>query len=136
MLLQAAAVGVEPAAVGGVVVQVIARQESGGSITPLAATFRGRRFNSPNDCIVSSAGSILFTGLVNPQAVRTAEMADIKAIVFVRGKEPPPETVELAREKGIPLVTTAYPMFEACGRLYEAGLRSCDISCHMLWKEE
>lgn len=39
----------------------IARQESGGSITPLAATFKGRRFNSPNDCIVSSAGSILFT---------------------------------------------------------------------------
>ena len=84
----------------------------------------------------TEAGSILFTGLVNPQAVRTAEMADIKAIVFVRGKEPPLETVELAQEKGIPLVTTALPMFEACGRLYEAGLRSCDITCHMTWKKE
>lgn len=79
----------------------------------------------------TEAGSVLFTGLTNPQAVRTAEMADIKAIVFVRGKQPPPETVELAREKGIPLVTTALPMFEVCGRLYEAGLRSCDISCRI-----
>lgn len=79
----------------------------------------------------TEAGSVLFTGLTNPQAVRTAEMADIKAIVFVRGKQPPPETVELAREKGIPLVATALPMFEVCGRLYEAGLRSCDISCRI-----
>lgn len=84
----------------------------------------------------TEAGSILFTGLTNPQAVRTAEMADIKAIIFVRGKEPPPETVELAQEKGIPLVTTVLPMFEACGRLYEAGLRSCDISCHVSWKKD
>jgi len=83
----------------------------------------------------TEAGSILFTGLTNPQAVRTAEMADIKAIVFVRGKEPPPETIELAQEKGIPLVTTALPMFEACGRLYETGLRSCDISCHIPWEK-
>jgi hypothetical protein len=84
----------------------------------------------------TEAGSVLFTGLTNPQAVRTAEMADIKAIVFVRGKEPPPETIELAQEKGIPLIMTALPMFEACGRLYEAGLRSCDISCYMPWKKD
>jgi hypothetical protein len=30
-------------------------------------------------------GTILLTGLTNPQVVRTADMADIKAIVFVRG---------------------------------------------------
>lgn len=76
-------------------------------------------------------GSVLLTGLCNPQVVRTAEMADISAIVFLRGKQPPPETVELAQEKGIPLATTALPMFEACGRLYQAGLKSCDISCRL-----
>jgi predicted transcriptional regulator len=81
----------------------------------------------------TEAGSVLFTGLTNPQSVRTAEMADIKAIVFVRGKMPPEETLKLAREKDIPLATTALPMFEVCGRLYEAGLRSCDISCHIAW---
>lgn len=76
-------------------------------------------------------GSVLLTGLCNPQVVRTADMADIAAIVFLRGKQPPPETVELARERGIPLVTTSLPMFEACGRLYQAGLKSCDISCRI-----
>jgi len=79
----------------------------------------------------AEAGSVLLTGLCNPQTVRTAEMADIVAIVFLRGKEPAPETIELARERGIPLVTTPLPMFEACGRLYQAGLKSCDISCRI-----
>jgi predicted transcriptional regulator len=76
-------------------------------------------------------GSVLLTGLCNPQTVRTAEMADIVAIVFLRGKQPPPETVELARENGIPLVTTSHTMFEASGRLYQAGLRGCDIFCRV-----
>ncbi len=79
-------------------------------------------------------GAILLTGLCNPQVVRTAEMADISGIIFVRGKQPMPETVALAQEKGIPLVTTNLSMFEACGRLYQAGLRSCDISCRIPWR--
>ncbi len=76
----------------------------------------------------AEAGSLLLTGLVNPHAVRTAEMADIAAIVFVRGKHPPPETIALAEEKGIPLVATPHPTFEMCGRLHRAGMRCCDIS--------
>ena len=76
-------------------------------------------------------GSVLLTGLCNPQVVRTVEMADMVAIIFVRGKHPPPETVALAKEKGIPAVTTPHTMFEMCGRLYEAGLRGCDISCRI-----
>ncbi len=75
--------------------------------------------------------SILLTGLCNPQVVRTAEMADISAIIFVRGKEPPPETVALAKERAIPLVVTSQTMFEMCGRLYQAGLRSCNVSCRI-----
>ena len=71
-------------------------------------------------------GSVLLTGLTNSQVVRTAEMAEVAAIVFVRGKKPPPETVALAREKGIPLVAAPYTLFELCGRLYQAGLASCD----------
>jgi predicted transcriptional regulator len=77
-------------------------------------------------------GSVLLTGLCNPQVVRTAEMADIAAIIFVRGKFPPPKTIALAEEKDIPLVATSYAMFEMCGRLYRAGLKSCDISCRLI----
>jgi predicted transcriptional regulator len=72
-------------------------------------------------------GTLLMTGLTNPQVVRTAEMAGIKAIVFVRGKLPPPETISLAEEKGIPLLASKYTMFETCGRLYRAGLPSCSF---------
>jgi predicted transcriptional regulator len=70
-------------------------------------------------------GTLLMTGLTNPQAVRTAEMAEVSAIVFVRGKRPPPETIALAEEKGIPLLFSRYTMFETCGRLYKASLPSC-----------
>jgi predicted transcriptional regulator len=72
-------------------------------------------------------GTLLMSGLTNPQVVRTAEMAGIKAIVFVRGKVPPPETIALAEEKGIPLLASKYTMFETCGRLYQAGLPSCGL---------
>jgi predicted transcriptional regulator len=68
------------------------------------------------------ASSVLLTGLINPQVVRTAEMAGILTIVFVRGKHPPAETLRLAEEVGIPLLSTRYTMYEACGLLFHAGL--------------
>lgn len=71
------------------------------------------------------SGSLLLTGLTNPQVVRTAEMADLKAICFVRGKKPDQETIDMAESKKIPLLTTPLPMFESCGRLYEEGLPGC-----------
>ena len=66
--------------------------------------------------------SLLLTGLVNPQVVRTAEMAEIAAICFVRGKRPQEETIKLANEKKIPLLITKLFMYESCGRLYTEGL--------------
>jgi len=71
--------------------------------------------------------ALLLTGLTNPQVVRTAEMADITAIIFVRGKRPPPETVSLAEEMEIPLIAARHTLFEICGRLYDAGMRGCDV---------
>jgi predicted transcriptional regulator len=67
--------------------------------------------------------SLLLTGLVNPQSVRTAEVSDIVAICYVRGKRPPDETVELAREKGVILLATDLFLFDSCGRLYQAGVQ-------------
>jgi predicted transcriptional regulator len=68
--------------------------------------------------------AVLLTGLCNPQVVRTAQMADVRAIVLVRGKRPPAETIDLAAVEGIPLISTPYGMFEVCGRLFRAGLPS------------
>ncbi len=68
-------------------------------------------------------GVLLLTGLVNPLVIRTADMVDVKAIVYVRGKKPQDEAVELATRKNIPLLCTDYIMFEACGLLFKNGLR-------------
>ena len=67
--------------------------------------------------------AVLLTGLVNPQVVRTAMMMDMRCIVFVRNKRPTAEMVELARENHIAILTTAERMYDACGKLYAAGLQ-------------
>lgn len=70
--------------------------------------------------------SLLLTGLTNSQVVRTAEMADMLSVCFVRGKQPQNDTIELAKEKSISLLSTKCTMFESCGRLYQKGLRGVD----------
>ena len=76
-------------------------------------------------CFATKPRSILITGLANPQVVRTAEIADLKAIIFVLDKKPDNDTIELAREKHIPLIATRFSRFTSCGILYSRGLRSC-----------
>ena len=66
--------------------------------------------------------ALLLTGLVNPQVIRTAEMMDIKVLVFVRGKRPSDDMIELADSMGIVMLTTEYPLYIACGKLYKNGL--------------
>lgn len=66
--------------------------------------------------------AVLLTGLVNSQVIRTAEMMDMICIVFVRGKQPTEEMIELAKESGIVLLKTDKRMYESCGILYGHGL--------------
>jgi len=70
-------------------------------------------------------GSVLLTGLTNPQVVRTASVLDIAAIILVRGKIPPAETLRLAEELGVPMLATHYILFESSGRLYSRGMVGC-----------
>lgn len=67
--------------------------------------------------------AVLLTGLVNAQVIRTAEMMDMKCIVFVRSKRPSQDMIELAQESGIAVLTTAKRMYDACGILYSNGLK-------------
>ena len=66
--------------------------------------------------------ALLLTGLMNPQVVRTAEMMDISAIVFVRGKDPDESIIEMAKAKDMVIMTTELPLYIACGELYTNGL--------------
>jgi len=67
---------------------------------------------------------LLMTGLINPQVIRTAELMDIHCIIFVRGKSPSQEMIEMAEEAEIILAGTKLPLFLACGKIYEAGLKT------------
>lgn len=83
----------------------------------------------------AKAGSILLTGLTNAQVIRTADILDIAAIVLVRGKKPTAETIGLASELHIPILTTKYILFETAGRLYAKGMVGCvekvdNVSAH------
>ena len=72
-------------------------------------------------------GIILLTGLVNPQVIRTSELVDIRLIVFLRGKTPVSETVDLARKCGITIMSTPYTMYKSCGILYEMKLNDVQL---------
>jgi predicted transcriptional regulator len=72
-----------------------------------------------------SPGALLITGLTNIQIVRTAQMLDIPAVLFVRGKTPMQDTISLADESCITLIVTNMSMFQACGILYAEGIKPC-----------
>ncbi|MEA4853526.1 MAG: DRTGG domain-containing protein [Christensenella sp.] len=71
--------------------------------------------------------AVLLTGLVNNHVIRTAEMMDIQCVLFVRGKRPAQEIVDMANERDMVLIATEKPMFTACGILYanhiQGGMR-------------
>ncbi len=71
--------------------------------------------------------AVLLTGLVNPQVIRTAQMMDMRCIVFVRSKKPSQDMIDLATDAGIVLLSTEKRMFESCGRLYSSGLSANEV---------
>ena len=72
--------------------------------------------------------AVLLTGLCNPQVIRTSMMADVAAVIIVRGKTPPQETIDLASQEELALISSPFGMFELCGRLHQAGLPSLERS--------
>ena len=71
--------------------------------------------------------AVLITGLCNPQVVRTAVMMDMRCIVFVRGKMPPAEVVDLAEDAGLVVLASPERMYTACGKLYVNGLAGGEV---------
>ena len=73
--------------------------------------------------------AVLLTGLANPHVVRTAIMMDMRCIVFIRGKDPSEDIVELAKESGIVVMKSSHRMYTACGLLYANGLTGGSVAC-------
>lgn len=72
--------------------------------------------------IIDTEELLLVTGLCNIQTIRTAEMSDLRCILFVRNKKATPEMIELARQHEIILLESPYSMFRAVGQLARAGV--------------
>jgi len=69
-------------------------------------------------------GALLLTGLTSIQVIHTSIIAGMAAIVFVRGKKPSQDVLNLAQEHDLPILMTNYNMYSSCGRLFSKGLRS------------
>ena len=90
---------------------------------------RGGASDLMSDILAKLAdGSVFLTGLTTVQSVRTAVVSGVGAVVFVRNKVPPPEVIKMAREEGIPLLSTPCSMFVSCGRLHGHGMTGLDGS--------
>jgi len=75
---------------------------------------------------LSEPGMLILTGNTSPQSVRSAIVTDLLGLVFVRGKNIPPETIRMAKESDLIIMKTDMFMYSACGRLYTEGLRGID----------
>lgn len=76
-----------------------------------------------SDVLTLKDTPVLITGLCNVQTIRTCDMANLEVVIFVRGKRPSEDMVELADENDMILICTPYSMFKTCGILYGAGMK-------------
>ena len=72
--------------------------------------------------------AVILTGLTSDDVIRTAKVADVAAVVFVRGKKPEKSAIDLANSYQLPTMSTRYSLFIASGKLYMSGLRGLDGS--------
>ena len=66
---------------------------------------------------------LLLTGMTNLQAIRTAEMAEISCITFVRDKKMTQEMIDLASENNLVTIETPFSMFHSVSALHDNGLK-------------
>jgi predicted transcriptional regulator len=72
---------------------------------------------------VKTDNLLLLTGLVNIQAIRTAEMSDISCVIFVRNKKVTEEMIRIACENKITIIQSPFSMFKVSGILFSAGIK-------------
>ena len=65
--------------------RTVFRFEHDGSLTTLAATFEGQKFNSPNDLVVRSDGSIYWTDSAGGLAIPGMVAEDVQRYLDVQG---------------------------------------------------
>lgn len=71
--------------------------------------------------------TVLLTGLTNMHAIRTAEILDLKCIIFARAKMPDADMLARAQKIGLVILSCRHTMFTSAGLLYAGGLRGAAL---------
>ena len=70
----------------------------------------------------AQSGNLWLTVQTHKNIVPAANLVDVSAVVITSGKKVPQETVELANQHNIAILSTELATFELVGKLYSLGL--------------
>ncbi|MGB0976212.1 MAG: hypothetical protein ACPGSG_04475 [Prolixibacteraceae bacterium] len=73
---------------------------------------------------IDTPETVLITGLITAQTIRTAHIAEIHCVIFVRNKQIPSNILHIAKELNISIIHSPNTMFHVCGILFSKGLQS------------
>ena len=76
-----------------------------------------------SDIIGTQEGNLLLTLQTHKNLIAAANLVDVSAIIFTRGREPAADVVALAGRADIGLFGTADDTWTLAKKLYELGLR-------------
>jgi predicted transcriptional regulator len=71
----------------------------------------------------AEAGNVWVTVQTHKNIVAAANLVDIAAIIVVRGKKIPDDTIQMADKVGLTVFGTDLDSFQIAVKLYEAGLK-------------
>jgi len=70
----------------------------------------------------SREGDLWVTLQVHPNIIAVATLKDLAGIIIVQGRNPEEQTMEKARQEGVPLMVSELQAFELIGRLHGLGV--------------
>ena len=71
----------------------------------------------------AKAGDVWVTVQTHKNVIAAANLVDVPAIVIVRGKKVPDDTLQMAGRVGVTIFQTDLDSFQVAVNLYEAGLK-------------
>lgn len=72
----------------------------------------------------AKSGNLWVTVQTHKSIVPAANLVDVSAVIITSGKKVPQETIDLANQHDIAILSTDLPSFELVGKLYGLGLVS------------
>ncbi|UCE25721.1 MAG: serine kinase [Candidatus Zixiibacteriota bacterium] len=72
----------------------------------------------------AKSGNLWVTVQTHKSIVPAANLVDVSAVIITSGKNVPQETIDLANQHNIAILSTDLPSFELVGKLYGLGLVS------------